>query len=33
VEEIVLANSGADAIAVVRARYGSVPIFGVRILG
>ena len=32
VEEIVLARSAADAIAVVKLRYGNVPIFGARIL-
>ena len=33
VEEVVLANSGADAIAVVKARYGNIPIFGARLIG
>ena len=32
VEEIVLASSGADAIAVVRARYTNVVIYGARLL-
>ena len=33
VEEIVLARSAADAIAVIKARYGNVPVFGTRIVG
>ncbi len=33
VEEIVLARSAGDAIAVVRARYQHVVIYGARLLG
>jgi len=33
VEEVVLARSAADAIAVIKQRYGNIPVFGTRIIG